>query len=59
MKVLIVLILIASSLNCVTKHDRSKSLQNKPDNPESTAVLQIFLLILILNWSYNQTHTVD
>ena len=59
MKVLIVLILIASSLNCVTKHDRSKSSQNKPDNSESTAVLQIFLLILILNWSYNQTHTAD
>ena len=58
MKVLIDLILIVSSLDCATKHHRSKSSQNKPDNPDNTNILSFFLLILILNQSYNQTHKV-
>ena len=43
-----------------TKHKGLKSSQNKLDNPNKTAILQwAFLLIFILNQSYDQTHLAD
>ena len=41
------------------KESQIDSLTNKLGNSNSTTILLIFLLILILNQSYPQTHTAD